>query len=110
MRPIETLVRHAAELDAFGYFSFLNDRNPEAALRFLSAIDQTVEDLALHPLKGRLRKFSGQDLKLIRSWRVDGFENYLIFYRFASNRLEILRIKHGAMRFPKSLRDEPASE
>lgn len=86
MRPIETLVRHAAELDAFGYFSFLNDRNPEAALRFLSAIDQTVEDLALHPLKGRLRKFSGQDLNLIRSCRVDGFEKLsdILSLRFKS--------------------------
>jgi plasmid stabilization system protein ParE len=43
-------------------------------------------------------------LKRIRSWRVDGFENYLIFYRFAEMRLEILRIKHGAMDFPRALR------
>lgn len=106
MNRIEILVRHAAELDAFGYFQYLNEHNPDAALRFLAAIDHTVENLALQPLKGRLRKFHGKDLKNIRSWRVDDFENYLIFYRFVEMRLEILRIKHGAMDFPQALRED----
>lgn len=99
-------VRHAAELDAFGYFRYLNDHNPGAARRFLEAIDRTIESLSVQPLKGRLRKFRGKDLKNIRSWRVDDFENYLIFYRFAGERLEILRIKHGAMDFPQALRQD----
>jgi toxin ParE1/3/4 len=75
-------------------------------LSFLKAIDVTVENLALQPLKGRLRKFRGRGLKNIRSWRVDDFENYLVFYRFAGMRLEILRIKHGAMDFPQALRQD----
>lgn len=106
MKPIEIFVRHTAELDAFGYFEFIEQRNPEAAQRFLHAIDQTISDLALHPLKGRLRKFRGPDLKGIRSWRVDGFENYLIFYRLLESRLEVMRIKHGAMGFPQALRQK----
>jgi toxin ParE1/3/4 len=106
LNPVEIFVRHAAELDAFGYFQYIRENNPEAALRFLEAIDGTVENLARQPLKGRLRKFRGRDLKNIRSWRVDGFENYLIFYRFAGMRLEILRIKHGAMDFPLALRQD----
>ncbi|MGH7990230.1 MAG: type II toxin-antitoxin system RelE/ParE family toxin, partial [Limisphaerales bacterium] len=93
MNKIEIFVRHDAELDAFGYFQYIHEHNPDAALRFLESIDQTVEDLALQPLKGGLRKFRGRDLKNIRSWRVDDFENYLIFYRLTEMRLEILRIK-----------------
>ena len=104
MNRVEIFVRHAAELDAFGYFQYIRENNPDAALRFLQAIDGTVEKLALQSLKGRLRKFRGRDLKNIRSWLVDGFENYLIFYHFAEMRLEILRIKHGAMDFPPALR------
>jgi toxin ParE1/3/4 len=104
LNKIEIFVRHDAELDAFGYFQYIRENNPEAALHFLEAIDCTIENLALQPLKGRLRKFRGGDLKTIRSWRVDDFENYLIFYRFAGTRLEILRIKHGAMDFPQALR------
>ena len=37
LNRIEILVRHAAELDAFGYFQFIRENNPEAALRFLKA-------------------------------------------------------------------------
>ena len=103
MNPLEIFVRHDAELDACGYFQHINEQNPEAALRFLKAIDKTIERLALQPFKGRLRKFGGRDLKNIRSWRVDDFENYLIFYRLGKARLEILRIKHGAMEFPGAL-------
>jgi toxin ParE1/3/4 len=104
LNKIEIFVRHDAELDAFGYFQYIHENNPEAARCFLAAIDCTIENLALQPLKGRLRKFRGRDLKNIRSWRVDDFENYLIFYRFAGMRLEILRIKHGVMDFPQALR------
>jgi toxin ParE1/3/4 len=106
VKRVEIFVRHDAELDAFGYFQFIHEHNPDAAVRFLEAIDQTVEGLALQPFKGRLRKFRGRDLKNIRSWRVDDFENYLIFYRIIRARLEILRIKHGAMDFPKALRGD----
>ena len=106
MNRVEIFVRHDAELDAFGYFQRLLGHNPDAATRFLEAIDLTIEGLVLQPLKGRLRKFRGRDLKNIRSWRVDDFENYLIFYRFYGRRLEILHIKHGAMDFPQALRQD----
>lgn len=104
MSRVEIFVRHDAELDAFGYFQYIQQQNPDAAVRFLAAIDRTIDGLALQPLKGRLRKFRGRDLKNIRSWRIDDFESYLIFYRFSRLRLEILRIKHGAMDFPSALR------
>lgn len=104
MKRVELFVRHDAELDALGYFHFLLERNPEAAFRFLDAVDATIEGLAVQPLKGRQRKFRAKDLKNIRSWRVDNFENYLIFYRLVGTRLEIIHIKHGAMAFPKALR------
>jgi toxin ParE1/3/4 len=103
---VEIFVRHDAELDAFGYFQRIFEQNPDAALRFLEAIDLTIEGLARQPLKGRLRKFRGRGLKNIRSWRVDDFENYPIFYRFTGMRLEILRIKHGAMDFPQALQQD----
>jgi plasmid stabilization system protein ParE len=104
VKPVEIFVRHDAELDAIGYFNYIFEHNPEAALRFLKAIDQTIEGLAEQPLKGRLRRFNRKDLQNIRSWRVDDFESYLIFYRLGKRRLEILRIKHGAMRFPQAFR------
>ena len=104
MSKVDVFVRHDAELDAFDYFQRIYEGNPGAALRFLEALDPTVEGVIRQPFKGRMRKFSGRDLHNIRSGRVDDFENYLIFYRFAEDRLEILRVRHGAMDFPKALR------
>ena len=48
---MEVFVRHDAELDALGYFQYLHERDPDAAVRFLAAIDRTVEGLARQPLK-----------------------------------------------------------
>jgi len=104
VNSIEIFVRHQAELDALAYFQQIHERNPDAAVRFLPALDETVEGLSLQPLKGRPRRFRAKDLQNIRSWRVNRFEVYLIFYRFAENRLDILRIRHGAMKFPRALR------
>jgi toxin ParE1/3/4 len=101
---VELFVRHEAEIDGLAYFEYIRKRNPDAAVRFLAAIDSTVEALVKQPLMGRLRRFRGKDLANIRSWRVNDFETYLIFYRFDGSRLEILRIKHGAMKFPGALR------
>ena len=106
-------VRHAAELDAFGYFRYINDHNPGAARRFLEAIDRTIESLSAQPLKGRLRKFRGKDLKNIRSWRVDDFENYLIFtaspesdWKFCLSNTEqwIFRRRYGKTKLPAAPR------
>jgi plasmid stabilization system protein ParE len=107
MSQTEVFVRHDAELDALGYFEYLHKRDAETASRFLAAIDRTVEGLAIQPLKGRLRTFRGKKLKNVRSWRVDDFENPLIFYRLTGKRLEVLRVKHGAMSFPRALRRTP---
>ena len=104
MSRIEIFVRHDADLDAFGYFQRLHQHNPEAAALFLTAVDRTVARLGEHPLIGRLRRFKGKDLQGVRSWRVDDFENYLIFYRVTEQRLEVMRIKHGSMNFPHALR------
>ena len=103
MTEYEILVRHDAELDAFGYFDFIHQRNPSAALRFVQSIDRTIENLAKHPLIGRRRRFRDPSLRNIRSWRIEGFASYLIFYRVTENHLEVLRIRHGAMQFPRAL-------
>jgi plasmid stabilization system protein ParE len=65
----ELFVRHDAELDALGYFHYIHEHNPDAALRFLEAIDATILDLAAQPFIGRARRFRGKDLQGIRSWR-----------------------------------------
>jgi len=50
--------------------------NPDAADRFFIAAKEAFDLLTQHPRVGRLRSFSQPG---VRSWRVPGFENYLIF-------------------------------
>jgi plasmid stabilization system protein ParE len=54
---VELFVRHEAEIDGLTYFEYIRHRNPDAALRFLAAIDSTVSALAKQPLMGRPRGF-----------------------------------------------------
>ena len=67
--------------------------NPEAALAFRAAAEKELELLCAHPFIGRRRHFRTPGL---RSWRISGFENYLIFYRSTDLSLEVVRVLHGA--------------
>jgi toxin ParE1/3/4 len=82
------------ELEAiWGYIAF---DNVEAADRFLEAAYAMFQALARMPGMGRSRHFSRPSLRELRSFRVKGFENYLIFYRPISAGIEIFHVLHGA--------------
>ena len=62
-------------------WDYLAMDNPEAADRFLESACLTFQELARLPGMGRLREFPGNRLCNLRSWRIKGFENYLVFYK-----------------------------
>jgi toxin ParE1/3/4 len=68
----------------------------DAAERFLQAFDSDLEKLAEMPGMGPARDFTDARLSGVRSWPVSGFRDYLIFYRPTGERLEALRVLHGA--------------
>ncbi len=68
--------------------------NPYAALSFLEAAYDTFEFLAQNSGVGRPRADLG--FPEVRSWRVAGFRNYLIFYRETFNGVQVWRVLHGA--------------
>jgi len=70
--------------------------NPDAATRVVESAYETFETLAITPTLGRPRKFRNLRLKGIRSWRVSGFNNYLIFYRSIPDGIQVLHVYHGA--------------
>jgi len=76
-----------------------------AAERFLDAAERTFAELARHPHMGRERHF--QRRPGLRSWHVDGFDNYLIFYRPIANGVEIYRVLHGARDLRRLLTRRP---
>lgn len=70
----------------------------ETAQRWHSALHQTIQQLLRHPEIGRHRT----DLQPagIRSWRVNHFRRWLIFYTVRENALVLLRVRYGMMDLP----------
>jgi toxin ParE1/3/4 len=83
-----------AELEAI--WDYIAVDNLDAADRFLTAANSTFRELAQNPETGVRRKFSGSRLDGVRSFRISGFENYLVFYQSGTGGIEILRVLHGA--------------
>jgi len=73
---------------------FIYKDNPTAAREFLEATYNTFEFLATHPGVGRQRVDLG--FPDVRSWRIQGFRRYIIFYRQLPDRIQIWRVLHGA--------------
>ncbi len=82
------------ELDAI--WQYIAFDNVDAADRFIEAAYGTFWELARMPGMGRKREFQQEKLSDLRSFRVKGFENYLIFYLPLADGVKVLRILHGA--------------
>jgi len=70
--------------------------NLDAADRFLEAANVTFHELAHMPGMGRIRNFPHARLHNLRSFRVQGFENYLIIYHPIPAGIEVFHVVHGA--------------
>src|SRR6266404_1290327 len=73
--------------------------DPAAARRFYSAVRQAYREIRRFPFIGVKRHFAEAG---VRSWRVRGFQ-YLVFYRPAAERVEVVRVLHGAMDLEREL-------
>jgi toxin ParE1/3/4 len=67
----------------------------ETAERWYEALHSTIAQLQKHPGLGRKRP----DLKPqgIRSWRIEGFARWLVFYLERDDTLIFLRVRQGTM-------------
>jgi plasmid stabilization system protein ParE len=74
---------------------FATEASPDIALKFEEKTYQLVRLLLKHPELGRVRK----DLSPlgIRSFRVEGFNRYLVFYLLRGQDLVLLRLRDGGM-------------
>jgi len=92
---LKVAYRKRAVADVQRLYDYFLDNSVRTAEAFLAAIDAEIALLTAHPFLGRLRYFAGR--AGIRSFRVRGFEDILIFYHPGSI-LEIIRVLHGARR------------
>lgn len=86
--------------DALEIVAYIGTDNPEAASRFVPALEETCTQLVALPGMGSARTFQRKDLKGVRIMPGTGFEHYLIFYTTAGRSIKVLRILHAARDFP----------
>ncbi len=84
------------EGELWNIWRFIAQDDPVAATRVIEATHKTFKTLAGNPGIGRRRRFNSARLKDVRSWRVSGFDNYLIFYRSTPDGIQILHVYHAA--------------
>jgi toxin ParE1/3/4 len=78
------------DLDAIS-FGIAND-SPAAAIRWLESIDETMQLIASHPGLGERVPHLGQAVRRITLGK------YLLFFRPLADRVELVRVIHGARR------------
>ena len=68
---------------------------PDMAVRFRSAVRQTIQSLQQHPLVGPRYRSTNPQLQTLRTWAVVGFEAIRIYYLLDEDTLRIIRILHS---------------
>jgi toxin ParE1/3/4 len=74
---------------------FSRESSPDVGLRFEENTYKLIELLLAQPNIGRLRRELRPEG--IRSFRVRGFERYLLFYQVRGDDLVLLRLRYGGM-------------
>jgi toxin ParE1/3/4 len=86
-----------AEQDLIEHFAFIARDNAKPAIKFLLVAGATFDNLAAMPTLGRTWLSPDPALDGIRVYVMPSpYRNYLVFYRFTDDVLEILTILHGA--------------
>lgn len=91
------VVRPAADRDLDEQAEYIARRhNPETALLFYSAAQETFALIATQPHMGRTRSFRNPAFAGVRMCLMKHFDKYLVLYRLLDGGIEVLRVIHGA--------------
>jgi len=96
---VSLLVRPAFYEDlAREHLWLLEHAGAEVADRWHEAVWETIQFLRRQPAIGRIR--SDLDEPGIRSWRVNDFKRWLVFYGVRDDNLILFRVVSGTMNLP----------
>lgn len=96
---MQSLVRSAFYRDVSKEIEWLvRKAGPEIADRWQEALWETITELEKFPFLGRERT----DLRPagVRTWRVNRFGRWLLFYRIQGDAIVLLRVKYGTVNLP----------
>ena len=109
MNPV---IRPRARDDITGQFGwYLVEKDaPDVALRFLDAVEKSVEQLIQMPGSGAPKLLKNPALADLRAWPVEGFEDMRIFYLVQGDSLKVIRILHGKRDINRILEGESVAD
>jgi toxin ParE1/3/4 len=109
---VKAVIRPRAQDDILRQFRwYLIDQDaPEAALRFVDAVEASVEQLVRMPNIGAPRELRNTALTGLRFWPVKEFDEFLIFYMVEGNTVRVIRILHGKRDLERILKKESADD
>ncbi|MEK6397049.1 MAG: type II toxin-antitoxin system RelE/ParE family toxin [Terriglobus sp.] len=90
-------IRPAAREDILQqYRYYLVEQKAEAtAERFLSAVQQAIDQVCNHPQIGSRKLLSHSTLSNLRTWPVEGYPATRLYYLFDGKTVGILRVLHS---------------
>jgi toxin ParE1/3/4 len=84
--------------------AWIGEQNLDSAEQFLAAVARTLEQIQQHPNLGWSRPWHDPRLYGLRSWRVEDFANFLVFYREEESSIEIYAVLRAARHLERALR------
>jgi len=109
---VKAVIRPGAQDDILRQFRwYLVDQDaPDAAFRFVEAVEASVEQLLRMPNMGAPRELRNPALKGLRLWPVKDFDEFLIFYVVAGDTVRVIRILHGRRDVDRILKKESSDD
>ena len=89
--------------DLYRTMTWLDHQLPGLGERYGMAVTQTLENLVVMPGKGSIKRFGKSRNIEIRSWPIQEFHKYLIFYHMIDSGIQVITITHGARRLRRIL-------
>ncbi|MBX3403043.1 MAG: type II toxin-antitoxin system RelE/ParE family toxin [Phycisphaeraceae bacterium] len=85
-----------ADEDVDVSYAYLFARSPQAADRFIDAVDETAHRVAKYPGTGSRWRHGKTDLPELRRIRLKHFDMWLMLYLPEPGVLRVVRVVHGA--------------
>ena len=90
------LITPLANQDIDANVNYLRVYNERAAFRLFDSIRLTLTQIAKIPKIGVSYPLQNSRLAGLRKWPIKDFSNYIIFYLEKPEKIEVVRILHGA--------------
>ena len=95
---------HRAKRDLFELIAYIADDNAQAADRVAARTLKSAEVLSRFPRSGRAGRVSGTRERVVRRTQ------YVLVYKVSAARVRILRVYHGAQKWPDNFQAFQKSE